>query len=480
MKKIHIVILLTTIIMALFFFWLVRDVFTTENPPAVFRMSNKILYDKLLLIRRNAPNGNLLLKILNEKTVFQYDIDKKIASEIDERNWNEATEKISICQGTVGVGEENENGKYNTYGKYALAANISPNKTKIAVISAYGPKGPNFGLMPFMGSGGKIWGTRYLELKENTATYPTVRKPIRLREMISPSLCWAEDENLVVIYDSWDYSFSVANFSSQPAMVNTQNTNEQLAPKPDLSRLTGVVRDYGIDQNGDGLFEKVAVEVETETTVPGRYKISVGLRSDGDRYFGEGVETQLKGGVETTKLLFDANKWFDEKIDGVFKINYVQLYYGDYPFLEMRENVGQTREYKLSQFERPNIIFTGENTVAPIDKNRNGKYEGLQIQVIVDVLYAGDYKFSGALYDEFSDVTAKGLVEFGDDGETSLKKGKGTITFYFSGKKIIEHGVSGKFRLRNAYIYNEKQSTSLQDNLIKTTAFDVNQFESEN
>ena len=374
------------------------------------------------------------------------------------------------------MSEETEIGKYNTYGKYALAMSYSPNKTKLAVISAYGPKGPTGGFI--FGGGYRIFGQRYLEIKENTANYPTISKPIRLREMSSPGLCWSEDENLVVTYDYY-YNFSVVNLSSEPATQINLNSDKEPESKPDLSRLTGVVRDYGVDENGDGLFEKVAVEVETETTIPGRYKIYVGIKSKSDKNFVKSVETELKGGIETTKLLFDTDNWFETKTDGVFTINFIHLEFGNYPNLEIRENVGRTREYSLAQFQRPNIIFTGENTVTPIDKNQNGKYEGLEIQVGVDVLDAGDYQFSGDLYDEFSDATAEGLID-GGKGKINLKKGKGAITFQFSGKKVIEHDVSGKFRLRNAYIYKEKQSTSLENNLVKTGAFDVSQFESEN
>lgn len=470
-------VLLTISSLVLFFFWLTKDAFTTENPPAVFSMSDKILYNKMLLIRRSSPNGNLLLKILDEKTIFQYDINQKSVSKVGERVWSNATEKVSICQGSSAMSEKTEVGKYNTYGKYALVMNDSPNKAKLAIISAYGPKVPTVGFI--FGGGYRIFGQRYLEIKENITKYPTIAKPIRIEEMSSPSLCWSEDENLVVIYDHWNYSFSVVNLSSEPAPQIAQNADGEPESKPDLSRLTGVVRDYGVDEDGNGIFEKIVVEIETETNMPGRYTIHVGLKSDNDKYFGETVETELKGGIETTKILFDTKPLFDKKIDGVFQINYVQLYYANNPILEMRENLGQTQAYKLEQLgQRPNIIYTGENIITPIDKNRNGKYEGLQIQVGVDVLNAGNYKFQGDLYDELTDATAEGLIEFGS-GEAALKKGKGTVTFFFSGKKIIEHGVSGKFRLRFMVIYKKGQTGEFKENLLTTESFDVNQFESE-
>jgi hypothetical protein len=460
------------------FIWLTKDIFATEKTLPVFRLSDKTAgYGELLLVRRLSPNGDILLKRLREKTVYQYDLRRKTAAEVGEDVWNNATEKISVCEGFSE--NQTDGGKYTTYGKYILAANDSPDKTRTAVLSAYGPKIKNISLMPFLGGGYTIYGTRYLEIKKASENYKNIGKPFRVEKMISPQLCWTEDGNSLVIFDSLYFEFSVADFNPQPPAQDVRNAAKQTAPKPDLSRLTGVVRDYGVDENGDGLFEKIAVEIETETSFPASYKIFVDLEANTGKHFAEEARVELKGGVETTKVLFDTKPFFDEKIEGVFKISFVDLDYKDNPMLERREDLGQTREYKLSQFERPNIIFTGENVVTPIDKNGEGKYERLEIKVGVDVLYADDYEFQGDLYDEFTNVTAEGVIEFGA-GKTKLNKGSGAITFSFSGKKIIEHGVSGKFRLRNVVIYKKRQRGEYKENLLATQPFDVNQFESEN
>jgi hypothetical protein len=58
-------------------------------------------------------------------------------------------------------------------------------------------------------------------------------------------------------------------------------------------------------------------------------------------------------GIESTTILFDTKKWADEKIEGPFKIGFVHLDYNNWLNLEMRENVGETLAYKLSQFNGP-------------------------------------------------------------------------------------------------------------------------------
>lgn len=478
MKKMFVFPLLFVVVILFVVIWTIKINAETEAVLPVFKMSDKPTYDKLLLVRRISPDGNLLLKLLNEKKIFQYDIGRKSVSEVDEQSWNNASEKVSVC-GVVEGRDEGGAQNFKAYGKYVLTAKSSPREVKFAVLSAAGPKIPNISIIPFMGGGHRILGTRYLEIKENSADYKTVGKPFRVEKMISPQLCWTEDETLVVMYDSLYFDFSVANLNQPQAAPIVQNVIKQAASKPDLSRLTGNVRDYGVDENGDGLFEKIAVEIETETSVAGKYQIFLSLKSKDGKNFIEAADVELKGGLEMTKLLFDTKPWFEEKVDGAFKIEMVDLTYQHYPFLERREDLGQTREYKLAQFSRPNIVFTAENIVTPIDKNHNGKYEGLQIKVGIDVLDADDYKFQGDLYDEFSDVTAEGLIEFGS-GEATLKKGKGDITFYFSGKKIIEHGISGRFRLKNIIVYKKGRSSDNTGNLLTPQSFDVKQFESEN
>jgi hypothetical protein len=455
------------------FVWLAKDTFSSEKMLPLFRIGKRTAsYGELLLVRRLSPHGDILLKRLKEETIYQYDARRKISFEVGKDVWNNASEKISVCEPSRV--DQPDQGKYKAYGKYILTVNDSPDKTKTAVLSAAGPKVKNISLIPFFGGGETIHGTRYLEIKNASEGYKNIGETFRVEKMISPEVCWTEDGNSVVIYDQVYYDFSVADLNPQtPLEADVRNNLKQAASKPDLSRLTGVVRDYGVDENNDGLFEKIAIEVETETSLPAMYRIFVDLETSTGKHFANEARVELKGGFETTKILFDTKPWYEEKIDGALKISLVDLDYKDVTMIERREDLGQTREYKLSQFQRPNIIFTGKNVVTPIDKNRDGKYEGLQITVGVDALEPGDYEFQGDLYDDLSD-TNEGFIEI-VGGQTTLAKGEGSITLFFSGEQIIKHGVSGKFHLRNVVVHKPGQSAPAK-NLLVTRAFDVSRF----
>lgn len=469
-----------TVLSVLFFLvWMGWDTVATDKPLPVFRTGDILehRYNNLLLIRRTSSNGNLLLKILNEDSIYYFDFAANQVSKVDKSIWDQSIEKVAICDHSISI-YPRKNSKYDPYGKYALSAAESPSKEKVAVLSAYGPQGPAGGLI-FGGGEGRIFGTRYLEIKENSGSFRTIGRPRRLRNSDEPSLCWSADENLLIIYDSSLHFFSVLNLGPTPTPEEARQVVTVPTSMPDLSRLTGAVRDYGIDEDGDGRFDKIAVEVETETAVPGEYTIRVSLRSDNGKHFYAGTETELKGGVETTKLYFDANEWFEEKIDNSLTYSLIDLDYRIGLPLDRREELKRTDVYKISQFRRPSILYTGENTVTPIDVDKNGKFEGLEIKVGVNVIYPGEYDFQGDLYDESSMSTAEGNIDF-YKGKTRLNQGDNVITFFFKGKNIIDRDKSGKYRLRFVTLSAPGRNGPFIDVLLTTDPYHVSQFEAAN
>lgn len=187
----------------IFFVWLTWDMFATETGPPVFiiREESKKA-QSLLLIRRTTPNGHLLIKFLDEDIVYRFDLNSKTADKVDVAIWYSGQGEISICDMGYAVSQENA-GAYRAYGGYALTASESPGKSMLAVVSAYGPRGPNVGWIG-LGGGGKVFGQRYLEIKENDPNRRTIGNPIRLPGFDEPSTCWSRDERLLLIRDRWN------------------------------------------------------------------------------------------------------------------------------------------------------------------------------------------------------------------------------------------------------------------------------------
>ena len=62
---------------------------------------------------------------------------------------------------------------------------------------------------------------------------------------------------------------------------------------PFIGRLTGQVDDAGVDDNADGLFDKITVESEVETTQPGEIGIFVHLKTPNGQYIVRNGRAQL-------------------------------------------------------------------------------------------------------------------------------------------------------------------------------------------
>lgn len=94
------------------------------------------------------------------------------------------------------------------------------------------------------------------------------------------------------------------------------------------------------------------MQVETETTYPNAYRIRVGLKSNDGKHIGESVQAQLNVGIEKTTLYFESELLMEREIEGVLTIDHVDLDYRDYLLLDRRQNVGQTRDYRLKQLQK--------------------------------------------------------------------------------------------------------------------------------
>jgi hypothetical protein len=348
--------------------WFVKDNFLTDGPLRLHLLQPvpgpmEFFSDKLLLLRKETANGPLLLKVLDEDLVVRYRFDTRQMERAEVADWHAATERIKICRGGFGIPENDETGKYNTYGKYARLGSYSEDRSKVAIISAAGPKGPSISLIPGLGGGPGIYGSRYLEIKSGDQPFANLRGPIRVVDESMMSLCWTDEEDTLVYFNQYTFYFSILRVAdSMPVAEPAQDPPDKPRvpavgepAKPDLSGFTGKFRDYGIDEDGDGRYEKVAVEVETETAISGRYKIFLGLESSNGSRVVQDVETELKGGIETTKIIFDAGDWFEKGIDGELLIAVAQLSYGERPMLEMLENIGRTQRYSSEQFSRPKL-----------------------------------------------------------------------------------------------------------------------------
>src|SRR4249920_2404491 len=146
--------------------WYAPTVSPRYFPPGDVQTQQTIIKDA------DSTGSALLLKSTEQPQYFLYEPSRNSTRNADENEWEKSQEKEIDCW------EQSTPDDYAgpSYGHYVLNAKRSPDNSKIAVLSAYGPKLPGISLG--LGGAEKIWGTRYLEIKENPG-FSNIQKPVR-------------------------------------------------------------------------------------------------------------------------------------------------------------------------------------------------------------------------------------------------------------------------------------------------------------
>ena len=238
-------------------------------------------------------------------------------------------------------------------------------------------------------------------------------------------------------------------------------------------RLTGTVQDQGVDDNGDRLFDRVAVDVQTEISTAGRYGAFVHLKTLQGRRLLRSAEANLASGAQALRVNFEAAAFLQLGENGPYDIELIELVFIDGAganVSDRRENVGQTRGYLLSQFQRPDIALTGVTSDQATDTNGNGLFDRLTVSVQVNVLIAGSYSWSFKLTDQ-----SLREIDFAS-GSASFAAGLNNLQVIFDGRNIGRFGAPGPYQLRDVLVIGPRGSL-VASSAGQTQPYAANQFE---
>ena|SRR5215204_815925 len=218
MNKRKFAITLLTVLAIVILLWCFQDSLLTDgyaasiSPDFVPPAKNEA---QMLILKNADPSGKiLLLKTTPPLQFFAYDSSSRSISETDLGTWEKSQE------GELDCWEQFPADDYvgGSYGHYILNAKRSLDNLHIAVLSAYGPSLPGLSLHPGLGGADKIWGTRYLEIKE-TSGFSTVGRPVLIdisSKISKPSLCWTERSKYVVVYFQGSYFGATVSVAENP------------------------------------------------------------------------------------------------------------------------------------------------------------------------------------------------------------------------------------------------------------------------
>ena len=221
------------------------------------------------------------------------------------------------------------------------------------------------------------------------------------------------------------------------------------------SHLTGNISDEGIDTNGNGLFDKITINVETDTIVAGEYRAFVYLETaTGQKIFRTSSAT-LATGIGEIAVDFEIEALLELGENGPYNIKAVELiYYGKESAIESDhlKNIGQTQAYLIDQFEKPWISFTGIISSQGIDQDGDDLFEQLKVSIEVDVLNTGSYNWTLNLADpDEREITFA-------SGSDYFYKGINNIVVNFDGLDIGNYGMDGPYFLQDLLLSTNSNS----------------------
>jgi hypothetical protein len=255
----------------------------------------------------------------------------------------------------------------------------------------------------------------------------------------------------------------------------TAGTDFEVAPR--LARFTGGVGDEGVDTNGDGLFDHVALHLDVEVDEAGDYALTAALRAGSDKALVSGGQAALPAGPSTVTVPFGADgirKFL--AVDGPYAITDVVLTrLGDVTLGERvadrRASFGDTRPYALAQLQRPVTIIPAGLVDRGVDTDADGLFDLLRVTFDVDTRQFGAYTWTGDL--RAADGTVLGVAS----GQGVLDAGVTTVEFVFPGLPIGESGLDGPYTVGNVAVYGPPDAAAVLDELGLTQPYLASQFE---
>jgi hypothetical protein len=195
--------------------------------------------------------------------------------------------------------------------------------------------------------------------------------------------------------------------------------------------------DYGLDADGDGMFNFLVVNVSVNITLSGTYEIEGSLcRSDGSTITGTYDEFVLAEGLQAIELRFDGFAINRFGANGPYLVHlYLENEHNSLDYMTYNTSTFGWSEFQASPF------FSPPHSDYGLDDDLDGAFEFLVVEAVVNITSNQTYVISGQLTD--------GLWHFSEvhSNTTYLHTGLNTVELRYEGWKIRENGVSGPFRV---------------------------------
>lgn len=200
------------------------------------------------------------------------------------------------------------------------------------------------------------------------------------------------------------------------APLMTQQSSSLSAQATQPVQLGNVVKEYGVDTNGNGRYDQLILEVEVTANQPGKYWLSGrldALRTSAE-LMGQGgivavalVNPDLVAGKQIVQLTFAGTDMALTHTDGPYLLSMAVTNATDPSpeafannSLAYREDMYQTAAYKaMTAFDTYGAVLTNDYSQRGVDSNGDGRIDALAIDTGIVVTQPGNYTVEASLYD---------------------------------------------------------------------------------
>jgi subtilisin family serine protease len=237
--------------------------------------------------------------------------------------------------------------------------------------------------------------------------------------------------------------------------------------------LTDVYADYGIDLDGDGLYNYLAIDVGVNVAEAGFYYLYGDIETLNGFYITDASnDTYLSVGKQNITLLFNGIDICRVDLNGPYTLSNLKLRDNYWNTLDKRLKAYNTSFYDSKEFQLPKAMFTDGYNDTGVDTDNDGYYNYLSIDIGVNISESGYYYWYGELYDDYGDSIAY------EGNSTYLENGTQIIQLNFDGFTIRKHKVDGPYYLKYLRLYDDDhvQQDSRHDAYV-TSYYDYTEFQ---
>ena len=240
-----------------------------------------------------------------------------------------------------------------------------------------------------------------------------------------------------------------------------------------------IYTDYGMDTDGDGLYNYLTTEAEVNILSPGAYTI-LGWLSDSSEesdIIWDSDDLYLDVGVQSMQLNFDGTAIYTHGTDGPYTLSFIALYDENGNLVDYQHDAYTTSAYSYTDFQKPEgllVELTGNYNDYGTDTDSNGLFNYLTVDVEVILANPGNVVASARLMDSNGEeiiwATNTAWLDAG------LPQ---NILLNFDGRYIYGNMVDGPYYVRDVYVYHTGDPT-LPDYVYDahtTTAYSYTEFE---